>query len=147
MLSPAIPCKAQSPSVGDPAPFLFVYVVEYGDDVLPLIALGIEKPALKITRFEKCVKMSVPGTTQPRLAVQLTSDDAKTLIDILGKSEAASHSGATLWFTTPDNQPLGYSHTPSGIVTPNIRKAGVLDLGGDQEVALVEYLTQKLQPK
>ena len=140
-------CEAQQPAE-TPAPLLFVYAVRYEDNALPRIALGLEKPALKIQAFEKCVTLP---RLNPGLAVQLKPEDAKTLIaaiKTLGAPDAKELPGVFLWFTTPDNQALGAivtSNPPSNEI--NLVKAGVLSFGSQGEGPIVSYLLEKLHPQ
>ena len=70
----------QAVSLGDP-PFLLVYVARYGENVAPRIALGLEKPVLKIAAVEWDVKRMTTS-------ILLAAHDAK-----LKSREAAEAAG------------------------------------------------------
>ena len=146
-LMAAVDCHAQQP-VETPAPLLFVYVVKYGENALPRIALGLEKPALKIDGFEKCVTLSRVNPKLGGLAAQLKPDDAKTLVaamKALAAPDAKEIPAAILWFTTPDNKALGLINTanpPSN--ETNIVKSGVLYLDSDDAGFVIGYLMKNL---
>ena len=143
-------CRAQSP-VDNPPPLLLVYAVKYGDNALPRIALGLEKPALKIQGFEKCVTLSKANPKLSGLAVQLKPDDAKTLVaamKALAAPDAKELPAVILWFATPDNHALGLIQTgnpPSN--ETNLVRAGVLSFDSDDAGAVIGYLIEKLHPQ
>ena len=144
LLAP-VPCRAQS-AAADPAPLLLVYLVNYGENTPPRIALGLEKPALRIGAFEKCVRISTLNPKLGSLAAQLKPDDAKTLVAAM-KSMAAA--GATtlprlfLWFATPDNKILGWVDSLNN--EANILKAGVIEFDPDEQETICRFLTEKGQ--
>ena len=128
-----------------------MYAVRYGENVLPRIALGLEKPTLKIQGFEKCVTLSDSNPKLNGIAAQLKPDDAKALVSALkalAAPDAKDLPATILWFTTPDNKALGYVNTgnpPSN--ETNIVKAGVLCFDSEDGGAIIGYLMKKLHPQ
>lgn len=144
-------CPAQEPGV-DAAPLMFVYVAKYSENLSPRIALGLEKPALKIVTFEKCVQVFADAKVDPKLAdiaVQLKPDDAKTLIaaiKALGAPDARELPDALLLFTTPDNKIMDGFDMGKNNAEGNILKGGVIEFDPDAQSSVVRYLTEKLHP-
>ena len=136
----------QAESVGDP-PILFVYVARYNDNIAPRIALGLEKPILKISAFEKCVRLSQANPNLNAIAAQLTGADAETLvaaIKSLAAPDARTLPDVILWFATPDNQLLDSLGTANTNAEANIVQAGVLDFYPGEHLTIVQYLSEKL---
>ncbi len=145
----AMPCQAQQAS-GEAAPFLYVYVTKFGENALPRITLGLEKPALKISAFEKCIRTSDENPKLMGLAAQLKADDLKTLIaaiKALGTSDARELPDVVLWFTTPDNKALDFMNPGMSSGEANLVNCGVLMFDSDSEKVTVRYLNQKLHPQ
>ena len=150
LLFAAMPCPAQQTPSSEPAPILLVYVAKFGENALPRIALGLEKPALKISAFEKCTWLSTANPKLSGLAAQLKSDDLKTLIaamKALGAPDARELPDVVIWFTTPDNKALDYVNTGTSNAEANLVKNGVLMFDSESEVATVRYLNETLHPK
>ena len=146
----AMPCRAQQPADEPAAPLLLVYVAKSDDNVLPRIALGIEKPALKITAFEKCVRISTTNPQFPGIAAQLKAEDTKTLvaaIKALGAPDARELPTVVIWFATPDAKGLNYLSTGgNGGTEANLIK-GVLLFDPRYEEPVARYLNEKLHPE
>ena len=131
----------QTPPLGDP-PFLLVYLARYGENAAPRIALGLEKPTLKIGAFESSARLADGG-----IAVQLTPEDARTLVaamKAMAALDATSLPNVLLWFTTPDNRLLDCVATANENEEENIVKAGVIDFGFSRQPVLVAYLAERL---
>ena len=144
----AFPCRAQQPAT-DSAPLMHVYVATNDENALPRIALGLEKPALKIRAFEKCVRIY----TDPQykyLAVQLKPEDAQALIaaiKALGAPDALSLPRVRLFFTTVDDKLLDSLDTSANNAEGNLLKAGVVEFDPSAQRAIVDYLIEKLHPQ
>ena len=140
----AIPCRAQSPADGAHPPLVLVYVELYGGNPAPRIALGLEKPALKIEAFESYASISTANTNLAGLALKLKPDDAKALVAAM---KALAAPGATtlphvvLWYAQPDNSVLDFADTLNS--ESNIVDSGVLDLDSNQHTT-IEYLLTRL---
>lgn len=150
MLAATAPCQAQQPAANEPAPLLLVYVVKQGDNALPRIALGLEKPSLKISAFEKCVSVSTRNPKLNGLAVQLKTDDAKALVaamKTLGAPDARELPNVVLWFTTPDNKALDYLSTATTNDIETNLKAGIIEFDADSEGTITRYLSTQLHPE
>ncbi len=143
------PCHAQTPADG-PAPLMFVYVSKYGENALPRIVLGLEKPALQVVSLEKCATVSRINLKLGGLAVQLKPDDAKALIaaiKALGAPDASVPPEVVLWFTTPDNKALDSLYTGTTNAGENLRKSGVLYLDAEVQGVLIGFLMNHLHPQ
>ena len=136
----------QTVPLGNP-PFLLVYVVRSGDNAGPRIALGLEKPVLKINAFEKCVRVSHANPAFRGVAVELMPAAAKALVAAM-KSLAPPGANVlpemVLWFTTPDDQLLDCIVTGSSKPEANLFEAGVLDFEPADQGIMIEYLSEKL---
>ena len=142
-------CSAQQPA-SDPVPLLLVYATKYGDNVTPRIALGLEKPALRVRAFEKCARISAVASKNASIAVQLKPDDAKTLVAAMEALEGSDPQESTrveLWFTTPDNKILGAIIMALADVNGNNLKAGVIEFDSGGQQLVVEHLTETLHPQ
>ena len=131
------------------APLMFVYITKPDDNVLPRIALGVEKPALKITALEKCVRVTVANPKLAGIAAQLKADDTRTLvaaIKALGAPDARELPNVVIWFTASDNKALDYINTSGSNIEANLVK-GVLMFDFDGEEPMVRYLNEKLHPE
>ena len=149
MLFATLPCLAQQPVNEPNAPLLLVYVVKHGENALPRIALGLEKPALKIAAFEKCVRLSTANPKLVGIAVQLTAEDTKTLTAAMkatGAPDARELPNVVIWFTTPDNKALDYLDTSTSPIEANLTR-GILMFDADSEEPVVRYLNEKLHPE
>ena len=143
-----LPCRAQQPA-NEPVPLILVYLAKLNDNALPRIALGLEKPALKISAFAKCVRISTANPKLMGLAAQLQPEDAKTLvaaIKAMGAPDARELPDVVIWFTTPDNKVLDYVNTGITAAESNLTKTGVLMFDPDSELTVVQYLNEKLHP-
>lgn len=149
MMLAAIPCRAQQPAAEVPAPLLLMYVVKYGESALPRVALGLEKPTLRIAAFAKCVRVSTANPDLMGLAAQLNAEDSITLVDAikaLGAPDARELPNVIIWFATPDNKALDYIST--GVVSgieDNLIK-GIFMFDTDKKPTLT-YLNEKLHPE
>ena len=145
-----MPCGAQQSADEPAAPLMLIYVAKPGENVLPRIALGLEKPTLKIVTLEKCVRISTANPKLAGLAVQLKAEDTKTLVaamKALGAPDARELPNVIVWFTSPDNKALDYFDTGvGGGIEANLIK-GILMFDVDSEEPVVRYLNEKLHPE
>ena len=152
LLTTTAPCRAQQSPVADKtAPLLYVYVAKDGG-VLPRIALGLEKPALKISAFANCALIASKETAKlAGLAVQLNPGDTKALIaavrEVAPVAEERNAPVALLFFTTPDNKALSVLSLNSIAVGPNLIEKGVIGFYPEDQPDAVSYLVEKLHPK
>ena len=152
LLAMAAPCRAQQPPVADKtAPLLYVYVAKDAG-VLPRIALGLEKPALKISAFANCALLTSKETAKlAGLAVQLNPGDTKALVaavrEVAPVAEERNAPAALLFFATPDNKALSVLSLNSTAVGPNLIEKGVIGFYVEDQPDAVGYLVEKLHPK
>ena len=149
LLAAAAPCRAQTPA-GEAAPLMLVYLAKVDDNALPRIALGLEKPVLKIAAFAKCVRISTANENLGQIAAQLTPEDTRTLvaaIKALGAPDAHELPNVVIWFASPDNKVLDSVSTSGSNIEPNLVKDGVFMFGPQNELPVVRYLTEKLHPE
>ena len=152
LLAAAAPCRAQQSSAADKtAPLLYVYVAKDAG-VLPRIALGLEKPALKISAFANCVLLTSKETAKlAGVAALLDPGDAKTLVAAITKvaptSEERNAPAALLFFATSDNKVLSVLSLNSSAVGPNLIEKGVIGFYLEDQPDAVSYLVEKLHPK
>ena len=152
LLASASPCLAQQPSSAVKAvPFLYVYVAKDGG-ALPRIALGLEKPVLKIGGFANCTLITYDKNASfTGLAVQLSPGDAEALIaaikEVAPVTDGDPSSDAVLYFTTPDNKVLSYHSLANSADWPNLVKVGVIGFYHEDQADTFSYLTEKLHPK
>ena len=152
LLAAAAPCRAQpSPVTDKAAPLLCVYVAKDAG-ILPRIALGLEKPALKISAFANCALIISKETSKlAGLAVQLNPGDTKALVaavrEVAPVAEERNAPAALLFFTTPDNRALSFLSLNNTAVGPNLIEKGVIGFYVEDQPDAVGYLVEKLHPK
>ena len=144
----AFPCRAQQPANDSASLMLRVYVAGNDENAPPRIALGLEKPALKIGAFEKCVRIYA-NLQYKYIAVQLKPEDAKALIaaiKALGAPDAPELPRVRLFFTTVDDKILDSLDTGANNAEGNLLNAGVVEFDPSAQRAVVDYLMEKLHP-
>ena len=152
LLAATAPCRAQQSPVADKtAPLLYVYVAKDAG-VLPRIALGLEKPALKISAFADCVLLTSKETAKlAGLAVQLNPGDTKALVaavrEVAPTAEERNAPAALLFFATSDNKALSFLSLNNTAVGPNLIEKGVIGFYVEDQPDAVAYLVEKLHPK
>ena len=141
-----VPCPAQE-AAADSTPLLLVYVARFGETIWPRIALGLEKPVLRVAAFEKCVRMSTLNPNFSGLAAQLRPEDARTLaaaMKAMAAPGATTVPRLTLWFATPDNKVLDHIDTLNG--ESNILDAGIIEIDPPEQETLLRFLDRNLHP-
>ncbi len=145
-------CPAQTtPAADKGTPFLYVYAAKDAG-ALPRIALGMERPALKISALASCALIAPAENAKlAGVAVQLNPADAKvlttTIKEVAASTEASDSPNVVLFFATPDNKALGFLSLENQAAEHNLFKSGVIGFYPEEQPDAVRYLTEKLHPK